>query len=233
MTSNSHASVGILPEGGGLVWASPEVFLTNKGKHPPQIAELIERLSRLPGLGPKSATRLALYFLGRETEEVRALAKALVAVKEEVSFCSVCHNYTQQDPCPICSSPERDADQICVVETPADLLAIETSGLYRGQYHVLGGVLSPLNGIGPSDLNIDDLVFRLDSRFEEGHPIREVLLATGSSPEAESTCVYLIDRLKDKGAAITRLARGLPVGVDLEYVDGGTLKQALEFRRQA
>ncbi|MDR2368256.1 MAG: recombination mediator RecR [Deltaproteobacteria bacterium] len=203
------------------------------GKHPPQIAELIDRLSRLPGLGPKSATRLALYFLGRETEEVRSLARALVAVKEEISFCSTCHNYTHSDPCPICASPERDADQICVVETPADLLAIESSGLYRGLYHVLGGVLSPLNGIGPGDLNLADLAARLEARQAGGNPIREVLLATGSSPEAESTCVYLIDLLRGKGASITRLARGLPVGVDLEYVDGGTLKQALEFRRQA
>jgi recombination protein RecR len=207
--------------------------LSFSGKHPPIIAELIERLSRLPGLGPKSASRLALYFLSRDAEEVLALARALTAVKEEIRFCSICHDYTQNDPCPICASPERDHDQICVVETPADLLAIESSGLYKGQYHVLGGVLSPLNGIGPSDLNVDDLVLRLERRFSEGSPIREVLLATGSSSEAESTCVYLIDRLKDKGASITRLARGLPVGVDLEYVDGGTLKQALEFRRKA
>ena len=120
-----------------------------------------------------------------------------------------------------------------MVETPADLLVIEASGLYRGRYHVLGGVLSPLNGIGPGDLNIGDLISRLETRLAEGNPVREVLLATGGSPEAETTCVYLIDRLKDKGAAVTRLARGLPVGADLEYVDGGTLKQALEFRREA
>jgi recombination protein RecR len=120
-----------------------------------------------------------------------------------------------------------------VVETPADLLAIESSGIYKGLYHVLGGVLSPLNGIGPGDLNIGDLAARLDSRAAAGGPVREVLLATGSSPEAESTCVYLAEVLRGKGAVVTRLARGLPLGVDLEYVDGGTLKQALEFRRQA
>jgi recombination protein RecR len=171
--------------------------------------------------------------MGRDIEEVRALSLALMAVKEEISFCSLCHNYTQSDPCPICASPERDQTQICVVETPADLLAIETSGLYRGLYHILGGVLSPLNGIGPSDLNIEDLFLRLERSLDEGRPIREVLLATGSSPEAESTCSYLANRLKDKGTTVTRLARGLPLGVDLEYVDNGTLKQALEFRRQA
>jgi recombination protein RecR len=176
---------------------------------------------------------LALYLLGRDTDEVKALSRALIAVKEEISFCSVCHNYTQNDPCEICANLDRDHDQICVVETPADLLAIESSGLYRGLYHILGGVLSPLSGIGPGDLNIEDLVQRLEMRSEEGLPIREVLLATGSSPEAESTCSYLAARLKDKGATITRLARGLPLGVDLEYVDGGTIKQALEFRRQA
>ncbi|MDR1111998.1 MAG: recombination mediator RecR [Deltaproteobacteria bacterium] len=207
--------------------------MTASEKHPPQIAELIERLSRLPGLGSKSATRLALYFLGRDEDEVRSLARALMAVKEEISFCSQCHNYTHDDPCPICANPERDRGQICVVETPADLLAIETSGLYRGLYHVLGGVLSPLGGIGPGDLHIDDLVARLEGGALAGEPVREVLLATGSSPEAETTLSYLVDRLRDKGAAVTRLARGLPVGVDLEYVDGGTLRQALEYRRQA
>jgi recombination protein RecR len=171
--------------------------------------------------------------MGRDIEEVQALSRALMAVKEEISFCSMCHNYTQSDPCPICASAERDQGQICVVETPADLLAIESSGLYKGLYHILGGVLSPLNGIGPGELNIEDLVERLGRSAEEGRPVREVLLATGSSPEAESTCSYLADRLRNTGAAVTRLARGLPLGVDLEYVDTGTLKQALEFRRQA
>ncbi|MDR0355092.1 MAG: recombination mediator RecR [Deltaproteobacteria bacterium] len=206
--------------------------MTDTGKHPPQIAELIARLGRLPGLGPKSATRLALYFLGRDIEEVRDLARSLMAVKEEIKFCSLCHNYTQEDPCPLCASSGRDRGKICVVETPADLLAIESSGLYDGLYHVLGGVLAPLSGIGPEDLNIRDLVDRLDQAFRVGEPIREVVLATGSSPEAESTCVYLLEHLKDKGAEVTRLARGLPLGVDLEYVDGGTLKQALTHRRR-
>ncbi|MDR2456249.1 MAG: recombination mediator RecR [Deltaproteobacteria bacterium] len=202
-------------------------------KHPPQLARLIELLARLPGLGVKSATRLSMYFLSRDIEEVRELAAALIAVKEEIGFCSVCHNYAQSDPCPMCQDDRRDQGQICVVETPADLLAIESSGLYHGLYHVLGGVLSPLSGIGPRDLHIDSLLDRLAIASEEGRPVREVLLATGSSPEAESTCVYLGDRLKETGATVTRLARGLPVGVDLEYVDNVTLRQALEFRREA
>ncbi|MDR2442782.1 MAG: recombination mediator RecR [Deltaproteobacteria bacterium] len=202
-------------------------------KHPPQIIELIDRLARLPGLGPKSATRLALYFLNRDIEEVRSLATALVAVKTEIGFCSVCHNYTQHDPCPICSDPKRDKTKICVVETPTDLLAIESSGLYHGLYHILGGVLSPLNGIGPGDLNISDLLARVNEASSTELPIEEIVLATGSSQEAESTCVYLSKKIKDLNVPVTRLARGLPLGVDLEYVDGGTLKQALEFRRQA
>jgi recombination protein RecR len=202
-------------------------------KHPPQILELIDRLARLPGLGTKSATRLALYFLTRDIEEIRGLAEALMAVKTDIRFCSVCHNYTQSDPCPMCSDLERDHSKICVVETPADMLAIEGSGLYRGLYHVLGGVLSPLSGIGPGELHISDLFERIQKAAEAGQPVEEVLLATGSSSEAESTCVYISGHLRDKAVTVTRLARGLPLGVDLEYVDGGTLKQALEFRRQA
>jgi recombination protein RecR len=207
--------------------------LSLNGKHPPQLTDLVGRLGRLPGLGPKSATRLAMYLMGRDRDEVAGLAAALLAVKDEIKFCSTCHNYTQSDPCPLCADPARDHGQICVVETPPDLLAIEASGLYRGLYHILGGVLSPLSGVGPGDLHISDLLGRVESAAGEGRPVREVLLATGSSPEAESTCAYLLDHLKALGASVTRLARGLPSGVDLEYVDNGTLKQALEFRREA
>ncbi|MDR1487183.1 MAG: recombination mediator RecR [Deltaproteobacteria bacterium] len=201
-------------------------------KHPPQITDLIERLSKLPGLGTKSATRLALYFLSCDVSEVRALTNALTAVKEEIKFCSKCHNYTDADPCPLCSDQSRDSGQICVVESPADLLAIEASGLYKGLYHVLGGVISPLSGIGPEDLHIEQLFERIDGLSAKGEPIRELLLATGGSSDAESTCVYISERLKNREFTVTRLARGLPVGVDIEYVDLGTLKQALEYRRK-
>lgn len=201
-------------------------------QHPPQINELIERLSRLPGLGRKSATRLALYILKRPEEEVRALASSLVAVKEGIRFCSVCHDYTDRDPCPRCSDPKRDHGCVCVVETPADLIVIESSGMFRGVYHVLGGVLNPLAGIGPDDLNIPDLIARVDSPAP-GREIRELILATGSSAEGESTCSYILDRLANKELRVTRLARGIPSGMDLEFVDGQTLKQALEFRHQA
>jgi recombination protein RecR len=201
-------------------------------QHPPQINDLIERLAKLPGLGRKSATRLSLYLLKRPGEEVKELAASLVAVKDEIRFCSVCHDYTDEDPCPRCSDPKRDRSVVCVVETPADLIAIESSGIYRGLYHVLGGVLNPLSGIGPDDLFIDSLVDRVEASKDGPDPLKEVLLATGSSPEGESTCSYISDRLKEKGVTVTKLARGLPTGMDLEFVDGGTLKEALEFRRK-
>lgn len=199
-------------------------------QHPPQITELIARLSKLPGLGAKSATRLALHVLRMPEDEARALATAITEVKERIRLCSVCHDFTDQDPCRRCSDPRRDHSSICVVETPADLMVIESSGAYRGLYHVLGGALSPLQGLGPGELNIGDLLARVGSRAGAGQPVSEVILATGSSPEGESTCSYLLDRLKGSGVRVTRLARGLPSGMDLEFVDGRTLRQALEFR---
>ncbi|MDR3154597.1 MAG: recombination mediator RecR [Deltaproteobacteria bacterium] len=201
-------------------------------QHPPQITDLIERLAKLPGLGRKSATRLSLYILKRPEDEVKGLAAALVAVKEEIRFCSVCHDYTDDDPCPRCRDPKRNRAVVCVVETSADLITIESSGLFRGVYHVLGGALNPLAGIGPDDLNIQSLLDRVDRAREEGSPVEEVLLATGSSPEGESTCSYLLDRLKAKGVEVSKLARGIPSGMDLEFVDGVTLKEALENRRR-
>jgi recombination protein RecR len=202
-------------------------------QHPPQIADLIERLAKLPGLGRKSATRLALSILKRPDDEVRALAASLTAVKDEIRFCSVCHDYTDTDPCARCSDPKRDRSSVCVVETPADLLAIEASGLYHGLYHVLGGVLSPLSGTGPEDLNIESLLSRLNSTREGAEAPAELILATGSSPEAESTCSYILDRIKGLDLKVTRLARGIPSGMDLEFVDGQTLKQAMENRSRA
>ncbi|MDR1576951.1 MAG: recombination mediator RecR [Deltaproteobacteria bacterium] len=202
-------------------------------EHPPQLTHLIERLSQLPGLGRKSATRLSLHILGAPEDQIRELAQALIAVKEEIHFCSECFTVTELDPCPICSDPRRDRSVICVVESPADLMVIEASGLFRGIYHVLGGVLEPLSGVGPEHLNIELLVNRLDRAEAKGQPVREVVLATGSSPEALATCSYLVTHLASRELTVTRLARGIPLGVDLEFVDTGTLREALEFRRKA
>ncbi len=202
--------------------------------NPPALEELIERLSKLPGLGRKTATRLALFFLRQPEEDVRALARALVEVKEKIRFCSLCHNFTDEDPCPRCSDPFRDRSVICVVETPADLMALDAPGLFKGLYHVLGGALAPLSGVGPDDLKIEELLQRVEESggSDENPRIREVLLATGSSPEGEATSTYLAQRLKERGVTVTRLARGIPIGVDLEYVDGATLRQSFEFRRE-
>jgi recombination protein RecR len=202
--------------------------------NPPALEELIERLSKLPGLGRKSATRLSLFFLRQPEDEVRALAQSLVEVKEKIRFCSLCHNFTDEDPCPRCSDPRRDRTSICVVETPGDLLALESGGFYQGLYHVLGGALAPLSGVGPDDLKIEELLKRVDEsgQGEAGPRVLEVLLATGSSPEGEATSSYLAARLKERGVSVTRLARGIPIGVDLEYVDGATLRQSLENRRE-
>jgi recombination protein RecR len=200
---------------------------------PPQLTNLIERLAKLPGLGRKSAARVALRLLSGPEEDARELAKAIDAVRDEIHLCSECFTYADSDPCPLCSDPLRDRTTVCVVETPADLLAIESSGLYRGLYHVLGGVLAPLSGLGPESLTIDQLDLRLDRAEAEGLPIKEVVLATGGSPESLATCSYLATRLASRDLTVTRLARGLPLGADLEYVDAGTLKEALEFRRKA
>jgi len=201
--------------------------------NPPALEEVVERLSRLPGLGRKTATRLALFLLRQEDDFVQSLAQALLALKDGLKFCSLCHNFTDQDPCLRCADPRRDRSIICVVETPGDLLALETSGLFGGLYHILGGALAPLAGVGPEDLKIEELLQRVEAggTDEEQPRIREVLLATGSSPEGESTAVYLAGRLKALGVSVTRLARGIPLGVDLEYVDSATLRQSFEARQ--
>jgi len=202
-------------------------------QNPPALEELIEQLSRLPGLGRKTSARLALFLLRQEDDFVQTLARALLNLKASLKFCSLCHNFTDQDPCPRCVDPRRDRSVICVVETPGDLMALEASGLFGGLYHVLGGALTPLAGVGPEDLKIEELLKRVEAGgSDEAHPrIQEVLLATGSSPEGESTAVYLAGRLKALGVAVTRLARGIPLGVDLEYVDSATLRESFEGRR--
>jgi recombination protein RecR len=195
--------------------------------YPEPVARLIEAFQRLPGIGPKTAQRLTFYMLKRPPDEVRELGDALLAVKQKITYCRICFNVTDEDPCRICSDPRRDAHVICVVEEPNDLLAMERTGEYRGRYHVLLGALSPLDGIGPDDLKIRELLARLD-----GHETTEIILATNPNVEGEATALYLAKLLRPHAARITRIARGLPVGGDLEYADQVTLSKALEGRRE-
>ncbi len=191
------------------------------------VARLIEALQRLPGIGPKTAQRLTFFLLKRPADEVRELAEALVAVKDRIVYCRTCFNVTDQDPCRICADPARDGRVICVVEEPNDLLAMERTGEYRGRYHVLLGALSPLDGIGPEDLKVRELLARLDTGGAT-----EVILATNPNVEGEATALYLAKLLRPLGVKVTRIARGLPVGGDLEYADQVTLSKALEGRRE-
>jgi recombination protein RecR len=195
--------------------------------YPEPVARLIDALQRLPGIGPKTAQRLTFYLLKRPAAEVRELGDALVAMKDKIAYCRVCFNVTDEDPCRICSDPRRDPDVICVVEEPNDLLAMERTGEFRGRYHVLLGALSPLDGIGPDDLKIRELLARLD-----GKATAEVILATNPNVEGEATALYLAKLLRPLAVRITRIARGLPVGGDLEYADQVTLSKALEGRRE-
>lgn len=194
--------------------------------HPEPVARLIEALQRLPGIGPKTAQRLSFFLLKRPTDEVAALAEALTQLKALIVHCSVCFNVTQEDPCRICRDPQRDARLLCIVEEPNDLLALEKTGGFRGRYHVLLGALSPLDGIGPEDLKVRELLVRLES-----DTVEEIILATNPSVEGEATAIYLAKLLKPLASRITRIARGLPVGGDLEYADEVTLAKALEGRR--
>jgi len=195
--------------------------------YPEPVARLIDALQRLPGIGPKTAQRLTFYMLKRPPDEVRELGDALIAVKEKITYCRTCFNVTDEDPCRICTDPRRDEDVICVVEEPNDLLAMERTGEYRGRYHVLLGALSPLDGVGPDDLKIRELLGRL-----EGRETAEVILATNPNVEGEATALYLAKLLRPLAVRITRIARGLPVGGDLEYADQVTLSKALEGRRE-
>jgi len=195
--------------------------------YPEPVARLIEALQRLPGIGPKTAQRLTFFLLKRPTEEVTALSESLAQLKALIVHCQVCFNVTQEDPCRICSDPRRDARSLCVVEEPNDLLALERTGEFRGRYHVLLGALSPLDGIGPEDLKVRELLHRL-----EREPVEEIILATNPSVEGEATAIYLGKLLKPFALRITRIARGLPVGGDLEYADEVTLSKALEGRRE-
>lgn len=195
---------------------------------PGPVARLIEEFHKLPGVGPKSAQRLTYYLLRMPAAEAQALAQAILEVKERITFCSVCQNVTDTNPCRICASDRRDRTMICVVEEPLDILALERSGSYRGLYHVLHGAISPMDGIGPEELKIEELLARL--RSDE---VTEVILATNPNLEGEATAMYLTRLLRPLGRRVTRLARGLPVGGDLEYADDVTLSRALEGRQEA
>ena len=181
----------------------------------------------MPGIGEKTACRLAFHILRSEREYAQSLAEALIAVKDETRLCSVCFALTESDPCPLCTDPQRSAEVICVVEEPADLLAVERVREFRGRYHVLHGTLAPLDGVGPDDLKIQPLLVRL-----RDDPVREVILATNPTAEGEATALYLAKLLKPLGIKVTRIAHGLPVGADLEYADVMTVGRALEGRRE-
>lgn len=190
------------------------------------IQKLLDELERLPGVGPKSAQRIAFWLLNADTVTARRLADAIIEVKQTVHFCSTCFNYAEADECSICADPTRDHTTICVVEEPRDVTAIERTGEFSGVYHVLGGVISPMDGIGPEQLHVCELMSRLSD-----DAVKEVILATNPNVEGETTAVYLARMIKPLNVTVTRLASGLPVGGDLEYADEVTLGRAIEARR--
>jgi recombination protein RecR len=194
-------------------------------QHARPIARLIQELTKLPGIGEKTASRLAMHILRASPEDAEALARSILEVKERIRFCSRCFNLTEQDLCAICRDPKRNRETLCVVSSPEDLVALEKSGGFRGLYHVLHGVLSPLEGVGPKDLRVDELLARL----QEGG-VNEVILATNPSVEGEATAQYLSQIIKPLGLRMSRIARGVPVGGDLQYIDEVTLSKSLENR---
>jgi recombination protein RecR len=195
------------------------------------VARLIEALSRLPGVGPKTAQRLTYHLLRAPDAEARALAAALVDVRDKVVFCDRCFNISDAPLCPICRDPVRDVLRLCVVEEPLDVLALERTGEFKGLYHVLHGAISPIDGVGPDRLRIRELFARADEAKRDGAPFEEVILATNPTLEGEATAMYLAERLENTVGVVSRIARGLPVGGDLEYADEVTLIRALQGRR--
>jgi len=195
------------------------------------VARLIEALSRLPGVGPKTAQRLTYHLLRAPDAEARALAAALVDVRDKVVFCDRCFNISDAPLCPICRDPARDVLRLCVVEEPLDVLALERTGEFKGLYHVLHGAISPIDGVGPDRLRIRELFARADEAKRDGTPFEEVILATNPTLEGEATAMYLAERLENSVGVVSRIARGLPVGGDLEYADEVTLIRALQGRR--
>jgi|SRR5450759_570751 len=191
------------------------------------LENLIERLCGLPGIGPKSAQRIAFYLLSIPREEAVELAKAIVDVKDKVRYCSICYNISEGEVCSICLDPRRDESLICVVEEPRDVIAIERSGVFRGKYHVLGGAISPIDGIGPDELRFTELMGRLGDGT-----VTEIIVATNPNAEGEATALYLAQLVRPISIKVTRIARGLPVGGDLEYADEITLGRALDGRTE-
>ena len=194
---------------------------------PEPIQQLLAALGKLPGLGPRSAERLALHLVQSDPGAVRQLAHAIVQARERIRACPVCGALTEEIPCTICADPRREAALVCVVERPVDILSIEKAGTYRGRFHVLGGKISPLNGVDPEDLRITELEVRLASE-----PIQEIILALSSDVEGDATGYYLAKRLRARGVKVTRIAHGLPAGSGLEFADELTLSQAMEGRRE-
>ncbi len=195
--------------------------------YPKTVEDLINKIRKLPGLGVKSAERVVLYLLKSPREDVIALAHDIAALRKDIHYCSVCFNFTEKSPCFICSNPGRDRNSLCVVENPRDVAAIEKTGSFRGIYHVLWGLITPLDGIGPEDLKIKELV----ERCKNGS-IKEVILATNPSVEGEATSLYLVNLLKPFKIKVTQLARGLPVGSELEFADEATLSKSFEGRKE-
>jgi recombination protein RecR len=191
------------------------------------VYKLIQELNRLPGIGPKSAQRLAYYLLRAPEEQSRQLAEAMVSVKQKTKLCSVCFNVTESDLCSICRNDQRDCSKICIVEQPQDILALEHTGIYKGLYHVLHGAISPTEGVGTEDIRIRELMERLP-----GSSVDEVILATNTTLEGEQTAMYLSRLISPLGIQVTRLARGLPFGTELEYADDVTLTRAIEGRQE-
>ena len=190
---------------------------------PDTIEKLIEGFSRFPGIGRKTAQRMTFNLLKSSSEEASNLAKSIIDMKSKIKFCNICHGITEQDPCLICKDIKRDSSLICVVEDPADIYTFEKNRIFNGLYHVLGGLLSPLDGIGPEDINISTLINRLKTGDE-------VIIATNSSIEGETTSLYIAKLLGEKSINVTRLARGIPMGANLEYIDDATIQRAIEGR---
>ena len=195
------------------------------------VARLIESFARLPGIGPKTAQRLTYHLLRAPDAEARTLATALVDVRDKVVFCEICFNISDETTCAICRDPLRDPHRLCVVVVPLDVLALERTAEFKGRYHVLHGAISPIDGIGPERLRIRELLARADEAARAGEPFEEVILATNPTLEGEATAMYLAERLETVVGSVTRIARGLPVGGDLEYADEVTLIRALQGRR--